>query len=880
MRPRIRIRVYLVIVSLVITAAVSHAQQLTLPTYRLTIESAYWDSLEANPSSDKTYPAMVQYAGDNYPCRVRYRGGTSRLLPKRSWKFIFDEEGPFGEQETNLNAEYRDISLCRNYLSMALSRIAEIPTPDTRFISLIVNDIYLGVYVEVEQVDERFLQRRDINDEVLFKTILHGARFAPTLYTDDLTRFYMPRILPYGALDSLGVLLTFIQYGDSSAMAQRLESVFDTDNFLSYFALQVAISNSDGFTKNYYLGQYSDSRHFVVPWDMDATFGNDWTGCFTQPPHKRLFSELYVQAAAQRLIAVETHRSALRSKINDLVHSGFDSLQTIITQTYNEISNDVHQDTLKLGSNSEFDSEYDSLMWYMNSRASQLNISGFFERMEIIETYVDRDYIFSVDDSIRFEAQLPSWIQRVKVHIEDSNYVGRSETMFDDGTHGDSVANDLRYTTVASFPDLTPPFYYAFSLERPHGESFTHPPAGFFGFRQNPLDVPVIHLDSNPPDSGSVSVGPFSEIQGSGVHYLCLVNRSSRSLNLSGCCVRLNRSYTLTRLESLEAVAPGDTLFVTNYPAFLSSNIGGGVIAGKLYSAPAVGDTVYFETSSGKPLSSAPVERIETTPERTGDIVINEINYNSSSQFDTEDWLELYCLQGTHNLSGWRLYDNRDDHYFELPQGTSIEAGEFLILAKNPEAFSALFPTAGPLIGGFEFGFGGDGDEVRLFTDSGALMDWVAYDDDPPWPTEPDGNGPTLELLDAGGPNLGPDNWRASIEPSLHGTPGGSNSVDVKRLPPGILPHGWAIHKVYPNPFNNRLAITFTAPRGGLVVFRVFDILGRELRRIEQRLPGAGNSTVYWDGADFGGVQAASGIYFIKLESSGNTVIRKVLLLR
>ncbi len=70
------------------------------------------------------------------------------------------------------------------------------------------------------------------------------------------------------------------------------------------------------------------------------------------------------------------------------------------------------------------------------------------------------------------------------------------------------------------------------------------------------------------------------------------------------------------------------------------------------------------------------------------------------------------------------------------------------------------------------------GDTLTFFLFSGALsnggatltlrnsrdlaLDSLTYDDASPWPTEPDGNGPSLERVSLDGPSTLPSNWRAS----------------------------------------------------------------------------------------------------------------------
>ncbi|MBC8214908.1 MAG: CotH kinase family protein, partial [Candidatus Marinimicrobia bacterium] len=136
------------------------------------------------------------------------------------------------------------------------------------------------------------------------------------------------------------------------------------------------------------------------------------------------------------------------------------------------------------------------------------------------------------------------------------------------------------------------------------------------------------------------------------------------------------------------------------------------------------------------------------TPVDEGEIVINEINYNSSSDFDSEDWVEIF--NGRHSdvdLSGWTFKDSEDDHQFILPNNIELNTGEYLILCRDTTAFMSLFPNQTNFIGNFNFGLSGSGELIRLFNQTGVLIDEVEYDDHSPWPEEADGNGPTLELI-------------------------------------------------------------------------------------------------------------------------------------
>jgi hypothetical protein len=156
-------------------------------------------------------------------------------------------------------------------------------------------------------------------------------------------------------------------------------------------------------------------------------------------------------------------------------------------------------------------------------------------------------------------------------------------------------------------------------------------------------------------------------------------------------------------------------------------------------------------------------------------VVINEINYNSSVNFDPEDWVELYNSNNSPiNIGNWKLKDEENLHVFTIPENTILSAGDFLVLCKDTIAFTTLFPEVNNVIGDFEFGLNNSGEIVRLFDSSELLVDKVEYDDEDPWPTEPDNTGPTLELINPSLANDMASNWVASIG---NGTPGEINSV-------------------------------------------------------------------------------------------------------
>jgi len=160
-------------------------------------------------------------------------------------------------------------------------------------------------------------------------------------------------------------------------------------------------------------------------------------------------------------------------------------------------------------------------------------------------------------------------------------------------------------------------------------------------------------------------------------------------------------------------------------------------------------------------------------------IVINEINYNSDNgDTDPGDWVELYNPGAAAvDLSGWEFYNN--DTIYTIPAGTTIGPDDYLVLAEEMSMFGSIFPhltTPDRYIGGFSFGLSGKGERISLFDTNKCLADYVDYDDETPWTTEPDGNGPTLSLVTPNSDNTLPQSWESSSAiNSAFGTPGRAN---------------------------------------------------------------------------------------------------------
>jgi subtilisin family serine protease len=98
--------------------------------------------------------------------------------------------------------------------------------------------------------------------------------------------------------------------------------------------------------------------------------------------------------------------------------------------------------------------------------------------------------------------------------------------------------------------------------------------------------------------------------------------------------------------------------------------------------------------------------------------------------------------------------------------------------------------------------------------------------------------------------------------------------------PGEILPQEFRLSQNYPNPFNPSTQIAFAIPRKTDISIVIYDILGREIRKLIDGPMDAGEHTVIWDGRDKTGSLASSGIYFYTLKAADFINTRRMSLIK
>ncbi len=256
--------------------------------------------------------------------------------------------------------------------------------------------------------------------------------------------------------------------------------------------------------------------------------------------------------------------------------------------------------------------------------------------------------------------------------------------------------------------------------------------------------------------------------------------------------------------------------------------------------------------------------------ESTGSVpqlVINEIYYQGNSS-NTNDWVEIFNAgDSTVDMTGFTLSDLNNNTYV-FTEDAEISANEFILVVNDSLAFVSAYENVNATIfnSNNAFGLNSSEDGLVFSTSDSQVIDTVHYyNNSQSWPLTVNTQSIQLESPTINN-NVG-SNWYASSE--TYETPGATNvytnTDHVNELETDFL------IGIYPNPFEDELALILENKQSQKVSVKLFDFLGQE---------------VY----DFGWINAAdrqilsadlsrlsSGTYFVRLQNENFSVSKAVV---
>ena len=272
-----------------------------LATVKVWVSSDSLAWLYANPLNNNYLRADMVYEDGIWSDTVRsvgfrLRGNTSRFSRKKSFKISFNtfQSGRRyqGVKKFNLNGQHNDPTLVREKFFYHLWNKAGMPERRTVFVKLMVNDLYMGLYTGLEELDKDWLQRTmGENGGNLFKCTYpadmvylgpdqQAYKQVPSSSSTGGRAYSLETNEAEDDYTGLVQLAAMLQSPVTASFPQNIQGILDVPMVLKALALDVSAGNWDNYSynkNNYFLYQHQGSAQFrFISYDTDNTFGVDW----------------------------------------------------------------------------------------------------------------------------------------------------------------------------------------------------------------------------------------------------------------------------------------------------------------------------------------------------------------------------------------------------------------------------------------------------------------------------------------------------------------------------------------------------------------------------------------------------------------------------
>ena len=258
-------------------------------------DSLHW--IYDNPESDREFHAMFVFDNGTVrdtidPVGFRLRGNTSRWSRKKSFKVSFNTFTPggkyYGVEKMNFNGEHNDPSVIRSKVMWDILRKWNIPAPRSNHVRVYINGLYYGLYINVEHIDEEFVQSRFGNKDGNLYKCLYPADLAYIGYNPDSYKIWSGDRWVYelktneeeNDFSELAAFIGVLEHASDESLVCDLEAQFNTYEYLKVMAAQIFCGDWDGYIynkNNFYLYHNTATGKFeYIPYDVDNTFGIDW----------------------------------------------------------------------------------------------------------------------------------------------------------------------------------------------------------------------------------------------------------------------------------------------------------------------------------------------------------------------------------------------------------------------------------------------------------------------------------------------------------------------------------------------------------------------------------------------------------------------------
>ncbi|MES1930712.1 spore coat protein CotH [Salinisphaera dokdonensis CL-ES53] len=234
---------------------------------------------------------------------MEVRGASTRQSKQKSYKVEFDNEDDdgfdddwFGMERFQLNKHPYDLSHIRNKLAFDLfTQVSDFPSLRTQFIHLYVTDEAnpaageqdFGLFTNVEYMDDDWAENHgQLEESNIFKAEQFeflSPEETPLIRADADSDEFETLLESKGDNENTDVLIAMLEAINDGEPDFNTDFAryFHPDNFRTWLAINILLSNKDTNSQNFYLYRPADvdgdgvedfERFYFTPWDYDGAW--------------------------------------------------------------------------------------------------------------------------------------------------------------------------------------------------------------------------------------------------------------------------------------------------------------------------------------------------------------------------------------------------------------------------------------------------------------------------------------------------------------------------------------------------------------------------------------------------------------------------------
>lgn len=304
-------------------------------------------------------PGQLGYGAEKSNATIRVRGNSSSTSPQKSYKLKLDKDAGLwrGQRNIALNKSFFDVTRFRNKLYFDMLRTVDgAASIRTQFVHLYIKDetagentfADYGLYTQAEVPGTRYLDNHGLDSEgYLYKAI--SFNFEPNNAIREVSdplfdqQAFDAVLSCKGREDHSKIIGMIEAVNDTSQdINDIMDTYFDRDNYLTWFAYNILMANIDSEMQNFYLYSPTNSQKwYFIPWDGD--------GCLHWQEHELEGQSQYYDTynhgignwwgiiLHQRFLKQADNRQALANRVDELYRSINGETVNAAAQKYNSV---------------------------------------------------------------------------------------------------------------------------------------------------------------------------------------------------------------------------------------------------------------------------------------------------------------------------------------------------------------------------------------------------------------------------------------------------------------------------------------------------------------------------------------------------------------